>query len=105
LSVSRSFLGRFALWTGDRTMARKSAAGLQDLANFAAHSHVMKRDAAELTPHRRPIPAKDGIDLRSDTVTTPSPQMRRAMFQAEVGDDSYGEDPTVRALEEKAAEC
>jgi len=44
------------------------------------------------------------IDLRSDTVTTPTPEMRRAMASAEVGDDVYGEDPTVRRLEEKAAE-
>ncbi len=44
------------------------------------------------------------IDLRSDTVTQPSPQMRRAMAEAEVGDDVFGEDPTVRALEERSAE-
>jgi threonine aldolase len=44
------------------------------------------------------------IDLRSDTVTQPSPEMRRAIYQAEVGDDYYGDDPTVHALEEKAAE-
>jgi threonine aldolase len=43
------------------------------------------------------------IDLRSDTVTRPTPAMRRAMADAEVGDDVYGEDPTVRALEEEAA--
>jgi threonine aldolase len=43
------------------------------------------------------------IDLRSDTVTRPTPAMRRAMAAAEVGDDVYGEDPTVRALEEEAA--
>lgn len=43
------------------------------------------------------------IDLRSDTVTRPTPQMRRAMFEAEVGDDVYGEDPTVRRLEEYVA--
>jgi len=43
------------------------------------------------------------IDLRSDTVTRPSPAMRRAMADAEVGDDVYGEDPTVRALEERGA--
>ncbi len=35
------------------------------------------------------------IDLRSDTVTRPTPAMRRAMFEAPVGDDVYGEDPTV----------
>ncbi|MDA8345147.1 MAG: aminotransferase class I/II-fold pyridoxal phosphate-dependent enzyme [Thermaerobacter sp.] len=43
------------------------------------------------------------IDLRSDTVTKPTDEMRRAMAQAEVGDDVYGEDPTVNLLEEEAA--
>ncbi len=43
------------------------------------------------------------IDLRSDTVTKPDEEMRRAMAGAEVGDDVYGEDPTVRLLEEEAA--
>src|ERR1041385_7641908 len=47
---------------------------------------------------------KTAIDLRSDTVTKPSPEMRRAMFEAEVGDDVYGEDPTVNLLERRAAE-
>ncbi len=44
------------------------------------------------------------IDLRSDTVTKPTPAMREAMTQAEVGDDVYGEDPTVNRLEAMAAE-
>lgn len=44
------------------------------------------------------------IDLRSDTVTKPTAQMRRAMAEAEVGDDVYGEDPTVNLLQERAAE-
>ena len=44
------------------------------------------------------------IDLRSDTVTHPTPAMRRAMADAEVGDDVFGDDPTVNALEERAAE-
>jgi len=44
------------------------------------------------------------IDLRSDTVTRPTPGMRRAMAEAEVGDDVYGEDPTIRALEVRVAE-
>src|SRR3954454_9386760 len=43
------------------------------------------------------------VDLRSDTVTKPTPAMRRAMAEAEVGDDVYGEDPTVNALEERVA--
>ncbi|HEY3130032.1 MAG TPA: low specificity L-threonine aldolase [Acidobacteriota bacterium] len=44
------------------------------------------------------------IDLRSDTVTQPTPEMRRAMERAQVGDDVYGEDPTVNKLQERAAE-
>src|ERR1035437_1575734 len=43
------------------------------------------------------------IDLRSDTVTKPSPAMRKAMAEAEVGDDVFSEDPTVKALEEEVA--
>ena len=43
-------------------------------------------------------------DLRSDTVTRPSAGMRRAMFEAEVGDDVLGDDPTVIRLQERAAE-
>ena len=46
----------------------------------------------------------NAIDLRSDTVTRPTEEMRRAMFEAEVGDDVYGEDPTVNHLEKRAAE-
>src|SRR6059036_1425152 len=44
------------------------------------------------------------VDLRSDTVTRPSERMRRAMFEAEVGDDWYGDDPTVNRLQERIAE-
>ncbi len=44
------------------------------------------------------------IDLRSDTVTQPTPRMRRAMAEAEVGDDVYGEDPSVNRLQEIAAD-
>jgi threonine aldolase len=44
------------------------------------------------------------VDLRSDTVTRPTPEMRRAMAEAVVGDDVYGEDPTVNRLQERAAE-
>jgi len=44
------------------------------------------------------------IDLRSDTVTKPSPQMREAMAKADVGDDVYGEDPTINSLEERISE-
>src|SRR5512140_1060589 len=44
------------------------------------------------------------VDLRSDTVTRPTPEMRRAMAEAEVGDDVYAEDPTINRLERRAAE-
>src|SRR5437667_10508906 len=44
------------------------------------------------------------VDLRSDTVTRPTAEMRQAMATAEVGDDVYGEDPTVNKLEKRAAE-
>ena len=51
-----------------------------------------------------PDPVASGlVDLRSDTVTRPTPEMRRAMAEAEVGDDVYGEDPTVNALEARIA--
>src|SRR6202049_4041005 len=49
-------------------------------------------------------PALNVVDLRSDTVTRPTPEMRRAMAEAEVGDDVYAEDPTVNLLEREAAE-
>jgi threonine aldolase len=49
------------------------------------------------------MPART-IDLRSDTVTKPSPEMREAMYRAELGDDVYGEDPDVNRLEALAAE-
>jgi threonine aldolase len=48
--------------------------------------------------------AGKAIDLRSDTVTLPTAEMRRAMFEAELGDDVYGEDPTVKRLEALAAD-
>jgi threonine aldolase len=50
------------------------------------------------------IPPMDSIDLRSDTVTWPTPEMRHAMVTAEVGDDVWGDDPTVQRLEALAAE-
>ncbi|MCW2698076.1 MAG: ltaA [Modestobacter sp.] len=52
----------------------------------------------------RPTHAAGAVDLRSDTLTRPTPGMRRAMAEAEVGDDVYREDPTVNALEERVAD-
>jgi threonine aldolase len=53
---------------------------------------------------RTAVPPPPEVDLRSDTVTRPTPEMREAMLRAEVGDDCFGEDPTVRALEARVAE-
>ena len=51
-----------------------------------------------------PAASSGAVDLRSDTLTRPTPAMRRVMAEAEVGDDVYREDPTVNALEERVAE-
>src|SRR5579863_8349882 len=58
----------------------------------------------QLTDPDHVSPIEGAIDLRSDTVTRPSDEMRRAMATAEVGDDVYGEDPTVNKLQKRAAE-
>jgi threonine aldolase len=58
---------------------------------------------SELSSAEKPKTIR-AIDLRSDTVTQPTPEMRRAMAEAQVGDDVYGEDPTVNHLQERAAE-
>jgi threonine aldolase len=50
------------------------------------------------------MPTEPVVDLRSDTFTKPTPAMRRAMAEAEVGDDVYGEDPTINRLQERASE-
>src|SRR5579885_3086156 len=64
----------------------------------------MSKPALEFLEQDEPTsPAPRVIDLRSDTVTRPTPAMRRAMAEAEVGDDVYGEDPTVNRLEAAAA--
>lgn len=58
----------------------------------------------QLTDPDHVSPVAGAVDLRSDTVTRPSEEMRRAMATAEVGDDVYGEDPTVNRLQKRAAE-
>ena len=64
--------------------------------------HGARHVAGHIARGSRPL-HQDLIDLRSDTVTRPTPEMRRAMAGAEVGDDVYREDPTVRRLEETTA--
>ena len=76
-------------------------------ARLTLGSYPGMTNASDIRPGRprrpilRPMPL---LDLRSDTVTKPTDAMRRAMAAAEVGDDVWGEDPTVNALEERAAE-
>ena len=65
---------------------------------LAARERVPARDPACETTHMRIV------ELRSDTFTKPTAEMRRAIAEAEVGDDQYGEDPTVNRLEERSAE-
>ncbi|HUS39538.1 MAG TPA: beta-eliminating lyase-related protein, partial [Pirellulales bacterium] len=50
-----------------------------------------------------PSMGKVSLDYRSDTLTQPTPEMRQAMMAAEVGDDVFGEDPTVNRLQERVA--
>ena len=69
----------------------------RSLASLAHGSHL-QRHAATL-----PSTAMRPIDFRSDTVTRPTPDMRRAMAEAEVGDDVWGDDPTVIELERELA--
>jgi threonine aldolase len=64
-------------------------------------SSVASRGTGQNTVQRTRVTT---VDLRSDTVTKPTPEMRRAMAEAEVGDDVYGEDPTINRLEQRAAE-
>src|SRR5215813_3451008 len=75
-------------------MFQRSTAGI-----LTMHSKLAQPEPAK-TEGRK---TKSAIDLRSDTVTQPTPEMRRAMAEAEVGDDVYGEDPSVNRLQELAA--
>src|SRR5438046_7931593 len=63
----------------------------------------MTKSSSQLLEAQDPT-TRSVIDLRSDTVTRPTAAMRKAMAEAEVGDDVYGEDPTVRRLEERVAD-
>ena len=74
---------------------RSSSAGARDGCRVACRR-------PDRPPYHRAMP--DRIDLRSDTVTLPTPPMRRAMAEAEVGDDQYGEDPSVNRLQDEIAE-
>src|SRR6266550_303554 len=104
-------LGRYT--TGPLQRRRRIAGGTRVVAPRQAPCRSARRlDRQPVPPDvdgsRKPAclysAAMTTIDLRSDTVTHPTAEMRRAMAAAEVGDDVWGEDPTVNALEERAAE-
>src|SRR5205814_3703906 len=67
---------------------------------FAARGRGVRKTVGGLGQ----VTARKTIEVRSDTFTVPTPAMRRAMADAEVGDDQYGEDPTVNQLERRSAE-
>src|SRR3990172_9142156 len=67
-------------------------------------SYASTTTMAARAPRRKLSDGMKTIDLRSDTITLPSPEMRQAMASAELGDDVFGEDPTVNRLQEMAAE-
>ena len=77
-----------------RSIARHAAAG--KLARLAGDR--VSRDNYKRKNIRKANPTMRTIDLRSDTVTLPSPAMRRAIAEAPLGDDVYGEDPTINRL-------
>src|ERR1700751_260442 len=83
------FFGDCNLTVGARFAARPISISLAAL--------VLRRGTAQ--PN-----AFEPIHLRSDTVTRPSPAMRRALAEAPVGDDQYGEDPSVNRLQQRVAE-
>ena len=74
---------------------------------LALSSPVVRSSATAASVRRRCVAAamsvEPVVDLRSDTVTTPTPSMRKAMAAAEVGDDVFGDDPTVHAVERRIA--
>jgi threonine aldolase len=72
-------------------------------ASFALRARCEKKRSTK-KPLGEFVLTNEWIDLRSDTVTRPTAAMRAAMAAAEVGDDVYGEDPTVNRLEARAAE-
>src|SRR6202035_3605651 len=77
---------------------------LEKAGNWSADVSAQGTAAGLETNKGHDMETVDLIDLRSDTVTRPTHEMRVAMASAEVGDDVYGEDPTINQLERRAAE-
>src|SRR6185295_17220933 len=93
-------------WRADASMTAHSRVRgkSEPLAWYRRRPAVPLRSRPRLHPKRTPaMPATAPVDLRSDTVTRPTAAMRAAMAAAEVGDDVFGDDPTVNALQETIA--
>src|SRR5208337_640482 len=87
-----------------RMMARNTSHGSRGTVHGEAHMSYTVAKGNQMVDPDDVAPVEGVVDLRSDTVTRPSEEMRRAMAAAEVGDDVYGEDPTVNRLQKRAAE-
>jgi threonine aldolase len=85
---------------------RPAATAARETAPSAARSSTPHSAPSSPVPATLPVapPVAPPVDLRSDTVTRPTPEMRRAMAEAEVGDDGFGDDPTVHRLQQRYAE-
>ena len=87
--------------------ARCYSEGVLDTSMRASGSSLARREGKD-PAYQLPYVSKENegrtVDLRSDTVTTPTEKMRKAIAEAAVGDDVYGEDPTILELERKAAD-
>src|SRR3954469_1439374 len=88
--------------TSDRVRSSPSTSSLAASAAASVATSSNSSNKSDIVPNVESGPMV--VDLRSDTVTQPTAAMRRAMAEAEVGDDGYGEDPTVRRLEELFAD-
>jgi threonine aldolase len=98
---------RAQIAAGNRTPRRGSEQfSTQQVTGFDQIVHSMTTMAATLSPARdaASVEAALRLDFRSDTITQPTQAMREAMREAEVGDDVFGEDPSINALEARAAE-
>src|SRR5438045_8594394 len=88
--------------TSDRVRSNPSTSSRAAWAAASVAIFSNSSNKSDIVPNVESDPM--AVDLRSDTVTKPTADMRRAMAEAEVGDDGYGEDPTVRRLEELCAQ-
>src|SRR5262245_32916735 len=74
-----------------------------EISGLIVHSMPAMAATLSVAPSQALEPAGLRLDFRSDTITQPTPEMREAMRNAEVGDDVFGEDPSINALETQAA--